>query len=303
MFGKLDSKPIEDNKRQEERRSSNKETMLNTSLLRNLSIHDECQAKISKEKIEEFGRMIDFHNQIIVDKKCRKYSIVDSDDQTSVTSKLNSNSKAEMIDKSDNKKYDLTQHRIYFNTELNLKEEEKNLFKSPQVLSSNKPKLYSKLEEPRSYQKHSIPVNPFRSRIFKTKLNFNLSPNVIGNSQVNINANINVNNCNNVKNTYENEESCEELLYSQKHMTQLNSNFININNFSGKINFNDDEDSELNDLKRNEEKSKSLNDNSLLISNILDQKPTTSHTLTQCSPNKRQVEKCVMEKRKNTFCN
>lgn len=43
-------------------------------------------SKYSEEKLEEFGRLIDHRNNMLFLEKCRKYSLIDSDDQTSVTS-------------------------------------------------------------------------------------------------------------------------------------------------------------------------------------------------------------------------
>lgn len=148
-----------------------------------LNISKFQKSRVTKEMIEEFGKLVDLHNQLLVEEKCRKYSIVDSEDQTSIgtpnTQKYRSNSKATSkikyfnsnLKASDSFKSIVLSDGTNNNKDLKLQEHE-NLFKSPN------PRLMSFDESTQengnriwSFQKTKR-ENPFRSKLFKSKLSF-----------------------------------------------------------------------------------------------------------------------------------
>ncbi len=140
---------------------------------------DAYTPKLSKENIEEFGKLIDYHNQKLIEAKCRKYSIIEDDETDSNSNQINNDSyKKNKF--SEIFKGNLESSTVH--TELKLNEDEyEKCYLSPQRLSNH----FNTINESAtswSYDKKPKLENPFRNRIAKTKLNFNLVPNSESNS-------------------------------------------------------------------------------------------------------------------------
>ena len=139
---------------------------------------DAYTPKVSKENIEEFGKLIDYHNQKIIEAKCRKYSIIEDDETDSTSNQLNNDScKSNKFSTLLKGGSDLSAVQ----SELKLNEEEyEKCYQSPQRLSNHFNTIYNSATS-WSFEKKPKLENPFRSRIAKTKLNFNFVPNTESN--------------------------------------------------------------------------------------------------------------------------
>lgn len=134
---------------------------------------DSFTPKLSKENIEEFGKLLDYHNQKVVEAKCRKYSIIDDDETDSNSIQLNCESC------NSNKRSFTLKGNCDFtiaDSDLKLNEQEyEKCYKSPQRISKYLNSTFNTSGVTSwSYEKKPKLENPFRSRIEKTKLNFNL---------------------------------------------------------------------------------------------------------------------------------
>ena len=129
--------------------------------------------KVSKENIEEFGKLIDYHNLKLVEAKCRKYSIIDDEETDSNSNQFHNDSLISNKFGSALKSNEASTVQ----SELKLHEEDyEKCYLSPQRLSSHFNTL-NNLDHSWSLDKKSKQENPFRNRIAKSKLNFNLVPN------------------------------------------------------------------------------------------------------------------------------
>ena len=134
---------------------------------------DSYTPRLSKENIEEFGKLIDYHNQKIIEAKCRKYSIIEDDETDSASYQVHNESFKS------NKFSAVIKCSPEISTvqgELKLHEEEyEKCYLSPQRLSNHFNTINNSANS-WSFEKKPKLENPFRSRIAKTKLNFNFVP-------------------------------------------------------------------------------------------------------------------------------